>query len=314
MIILHAGFLEGHFLLWGETPPPVTSGKKRRPPGSTQGAASPPSPFDGGREGLRRSFDKVGLAIPIDKNRSGWVEIWLPTSHEKPLASSGMIAASPSDDAIVVLAPWTVTAFAMNPEETLQLLCRCMNKEMLAPGIVIGDDLMYWVTAFRLANSLVARERFLPGLVREGEESAARWLPCLTEIDAIRLRDLADAMPASARAFTFDSGHQPAVAPIHTLDGFVRWSVDHLLRIATLRESRGVRRKLPQHPTTHDRWLYALRTPNILLKAPKTDLENFAEQVRRWLLPVTITTNAPFRLCFRLDDMGLGKTIQALAL
>ncbi|MBF0152210.1 MAG: DEAD/DEAH box helicase [Magnetococcales bacterium] len=305
MIILHAGFLEGHFLLWGETPLATTApGKRQRQPKTGSGATTQPSPFDGGREGLRHSFDRVGLAIPIDKNRSGWVEIWLPTREGRPVPSSGMIAMSPASDAQVVLAPWTVTAFAMNPDETLHLLCKCMGKEMLAPGIVVGEDLMFWSAAFRLTSSLVARERFLPGLAREGDELSARWTPCLTEIDAIRMRDLAEAMPAAARAFTFDGGHQPAVAPIHVLDAFVRWSVDHLLRIATLRESRGVRHKQTQNPTIHDRWMHALRSVNTFLKGQKTDLETFTEQVRRWLLPVTITTNAPFRLCFRLDEPG----------
>ncbi|MBF0135833.1 MAG: DEAD/DEAH box helicase [Magnetococcales bacterium] len=304
MIILHAGFLEGHFLLWGETPLAVTSsGKKPRLPKPAKGATTHPSPFDGGREGLRRCFDRVNLPVPIDKNRSGWVEIWLPTHADAPLASSGLIADPPPADAEVTVAPWTVTAFAMHPEETLQLLCISMGKEMLAPGIVVGDDLIFWGAALRLASSLVARERFLPGINKEGDELAARWIPCLTEIDAIHLRDLAIAMPAAARAFTFDSGHQPAPAPIHILDGFVKWMVDHLLHIATGRAARGiVRRKLTPQATIHDRWLHALRTAHSFLKAGKPELDAFAEQVRHWLMPVTITSNSPFRLCFRLDE------------
>ncbi len=304
MIILHAGFLEGHFLLWGEVPFATTHPRRRQgPPKARAGAGPQPSPFDGGREGLRRGFDRVGLAIPIDKNRSGWVEIWLPTSDGVPIASSGLIAAPPADDAEPAsLLPWTVTAFAMNPEETAQLLCRCMGKEMLVPGVVVGEDLAFWSVAFRLTSALLARERFLPGLVKEGEELCGRWIPCLTGADAIRMRDLADAMPASARAFTFDGGHQPALSPAAILDAFVRWSIDHLLRIATLREARGVRHKQVQNPTVHDRWTHALRSPVATLKGQKTEQEAFAEQVRRWLLPVIITSNAPFRLCFRLDE------------
>ncbi|MBI3325378.1 MAG: hypothetical protein HYZ81_01560, partial [Nitrospinae bacterium] len=48
--------------------------------------------------------------------------------------------------------------------QTIKLFCASVGKQTLAPGVIIGKDLAFWVVAMRFAGALVARQRFLPGM------------------------------------------------------------------------------------------------------------------------------------------------------
>jgi hypothetical protein len=58
------------------------------------------------------------------------------------------------------LAPGTVTGGVLSPRDAIDLLCACVGRDLLAPGIVVGKDLAYAATALRLAGSLVARQQY----------------------------------------------------------------------------------------------------------------------------------------------------------
>ena len=73
------------------------------------------------------------------------------------------------------LRPWQVETLSLRAPAALELLCLVTGKEMLQPGVMAGVDLAYWAAAMRFAGALVARQHFLPDLVREDGRFCARW-------------------------------------------------------------------------------------------------------------------------------------------
>ena len=47
----------------------------------------------------------------------------------------------------------------------IEVLCASMGKQILTPGVVVGNDLAFWATVLRFAGTLTAQHQFLPGLV-----------------------------------------------------------------------------------------------------------------------------------------------------
>jgi hypothetical protein len=64
-----------------------------------------------------------------------------------------------------------VTALRLSTEQAIDLLCRCVDKQVLAPGVIVGNALAFWAKALHVAGALVARQQFLP------EMSEGGWLP-----------------------------------------------------------------------------------------------------------------------------------------
>ena len=128
-------------------------------------AAKPPLlPYDAGKEHLSKALQEAGLGQLLNGLASETAVAWLPTHKNRPLASSPLISESSASREPVAISPWQVTTLALSPPAEVELLCACVNQEVLAPGVIIGKDLRFWATALRFAGSLAARQRFLPGL------------------------------------------------------------------------------------------------------------------------------------------------------
>jgi hypothetical protein len=96
-------------------------------------------------------------------------------------------------------------------------------------------------------------------------------------------------MPPIARALT------PEI-PIETLSReFLDTVIDELVR-----SSSPERR--PFGDGVHDRWLTALHSPGGEVAGASDELQALARQIREWRRPLSITGNAPYRLCFRLEE------------
>src|SRR5262245_42586760 len=219
MIVLHGGVDDGQFLLWGESPgdaevyPPATAGRTRRRRATTVRKRVPPLVYDAGIELLAAALTEVGVDLSDDEGHAAVAIGWLPTLHDTPLASSPLIAELPVSRAEPILRPWSVSAFRLSPGQTIDLLCACVGKQTLAPGIVVGADLAYWATAMRFAGAMAARQQWLPDLddshlpgqsrrsVRAEEGLyRARWRAVFGGLDMSRLSRLANAMPHVCRA------------------------------------------------------------------------------------------------------------------
>ena len=209
MIILHAGVYEKELFLWGERPvaeplPHRQPGQKSKRPAQSSRVYPPFLPYDAGARDLAAALMEAGIDCTASKKSTGKMIAWLPTVKSKPIASSPLIAEPPvgSPPGASNIAPWTVTAINFTAEQAISVLCACVDKQTLAPGVIVGKDLFFWATAMRFAGALVAKQQFLPGIIETNGTYAAHWKPIFAGPDAERLTKLAQAMPHVCRALT----------------------------------------------------------------------------------------------------------------
>lgn len=309
MIILHAGVFKDRFLLWGETPDGVNARHTKRRGRKPRIPRPDPFPFDPGIEELSSAVQRAGTGINVTKAHAQPMTAWLPTVAEMPVPSSPLIAGPPGPCAKTRLAPWTVTTLPITPQETVDILRVCVGKRTLAPGVVVGHDVSFWVVAMRFAGSLVARQQFLPSLAKKGRKYWAFWSPVFAGHDAERLSSLAKRMPAVARALSDGEAVSPPELPsVSVLSSLIGELVDHLVRsaISGLRSSAGSRhgskRKALTFDSVHDYLLHALRAPDGAMEGDEGELAKLAAQVGEWSRPISLSTTSPFRLCFRLEE------------
>ncbi len=314
MIILHAGFIEEVVHLWGEQPLEADTPSRRPRTHSSKHVHPASFPYGTPGQELLTALHNNGISVPGESLRPQSMTVWLPTVNRKPVVSSPMIAEVPEVSCKSEIVPWMVTTCPLSPEATLDLLCGCVGKQTLAPGIIVGRDLAFWATALRFAGSLVARQQFLPGLLKHRGMFRASWEPVIAGADAERLAQLAKGMPAVARALSPEAVSAPDLPASTVLSRFVARAVDSLVRSTAassgltsrvptgLRTGRASKKDGSEFSSLHDQWLYALRRADGIMTGKESDLMQFVEQVREWQRPVALSTKAPFRLCFRLEE------------
>jgi SNF2 family DNA or RNA helicase len=294
--------LDDGLFFWGEkraeaSPPSKRPGRKPHRPRPER------LPYDAGEKGLAAALAAVESPA---RGRAYEARIaWLPTAGDVPVASSPIISGPPDPEASHGLAPWTVTGCVLSLPEAIDLLCACVGRDLLAPGFVVGKDLAYAATVLRLAGSLVARQQYLPDIAERGGAFRAVWTPVWGGSESGRLRNLAEAMPDSARALGGKADAPPDTAPLALVEGCVGALVDGLVRGAGepgagTRRGRG--KAAPAFDSPHDEWLHALRSANGTLRSPAPELARLAAQVREWRRPVSVHGAAPYRLTFRLEE------------
>ncbi len=170
MIILHAAFLEGEFLLWGETPEKPATTVVKKPKNKNHLRASPAHPkplrYDAGAEKLSSVLKEIGFDSKVIKKSIRLIVAWLPTVDNQPVPSSPLIGESPESVRTATLVPWKVTGLRLPLEKAVEFLCRSIGKQILGSGIIVGKDLTFWAIALRFAGGLVAKQQFLPAYDR----------------------------------------------------------------------------------------------------------------------------------------------------
>jgi superfamily II DNA or RNA helicase len=302
MLVLHAGADNGQLLLWGEVPAdaaPTRPGRKPKAP------VAQPYPYDAGAARLVWALAGALPGQSIPGNASEPARLWLPTVKGQPVPSSPLIADGPppGKGSAPELAPWTATALRLPVRSAVDLLCAIIGRETLGGGVLVGPTLAYWATALRFSAALVAREQLLPGIEQATGGWRASWRPVFAGAEGQRLARLARAMPPACRAVVANGAAEapPDRAASEVLAGFVSACADALVR-AAVAEPPSARRTTPTFPSLHDRWAYALRSPDGALAGADNELGQFAEQVRSWQRPVLVSSAAPFQLCFRLEE------------
>jgi SNF2 family DNA or RNA helicase len=316
MIILHGGFLDSRLFLWGEAPEDPDALGKIGARSRARSAPPPPYPFDAGFDVVARAVRTLPIEFKPTKRRASEAAVWLPTQGSHPHASSELISPAPTSRAKLKLAPWTVSGLSLDDRETFQVLTAWTQRGF--HGIAPGRDLNFWLHALRVAGSMVARQRYLPGIQPNGSVHA-RWEPVWLGEDASGREDLARRMPAAARALTSEPNGKPPDTPaVDVVEDFLGAQVDQIVRAhfeeanreleppetngAKARGTPAGDRNGAKPGTVYDRWLKALRTPDACIKGDKKELEARIKELERWRGPIDEAANAPFRLCFRLEE------------
>jgi SNF2 family DNA or RNA helicase len=317
MIILHATFIEGEFLVWGETPeePETSAVKKPRNKSNLRGGSVNPGPlcYDAGVEKLSSVLKEIGFDFKVIKKSTRLMVAWLPAVDSQPIPSSPLIGELPESVRKATLAPWKVTVLRLPLERAVEFLCRCISKQTLGLGIIVGKDLTFWAAALRFAGALVTKGQFLPDMSEIHEIYLAHWRPIFSGFDSERLSKLSKSMPAVARALSLKGASPPTNSPISLLSGFISTMVDHLIRSASredfhyapVTQRRYLERKKPFN-SIHDQWLKALYSPNGGMEGKAAELLQLTNQLKDWIRPVSVSAASPFRLCFRIEEPNDG--------
>jgi SNF2 family DNA or RNA helicase len=263
------------------------------------------------------------LALPGQETREATLTLPGQDAGAAILGINAQGTAGEPGGKAATLAPWTIDAIRLPTEAAVTLLCHCVERDTLAPGVIISNDLRFWATIMRFAGTLVTRQLFLPGLQMDADGYWAQWEPLIAGRDETLLKQLAQAMPPVCRALSWDATQAPALAARAVLTHFVSAVVDHLVRAPAI---NGREREIPaiygceREPTAasardskkgkpprafasvHDQWLSALRAPDGCMTGDLRELAAFAAQLRDWRRRLDLRQDTSFRLCFRLEE------------
>jgi SNF2 family DNA or RNA helicase len=286
-------------MLWGETAPEAA------PPTTKRKTKARPTDHWLYDAGATRLTQAIGEFLPVEAADLHPMTLWLPAHRGQPLASSVVIADAPLDAAAPQLSSSVVTALPLTTEEAVQLLAHCIGRATLATGVLVGNDLAYWAHVLRWTGALAVRQQFMPGIHVEEGNYYARWQPLLTGNEAQRFTQLAQAMPHVCRAASSNDAAPDIAAPTILrealgvfLDYLVRENAEPPTRQPAGKKAKG------SFDSLHDQWLHALRAAAAALTGTPAELQQLATQIRDWQRPLTATTAAAFRLCFRLEEPG----------
>jgi len=297
MIVLHASALDGNLYLWGESPPEECPPEPKRRGRKPAKAPPPRSPFD---PSLDRVIDALDPDFGLASQR---FTAWLPAVGGMPVASSALVAPHPDGGATPQLSPFSVTAVRLSAPIASVLLGKCIETDVIAPGVLVGRSLAYWAAALRFAGALVVRQQYLPGIAVVDGVHLSRWQPAATGADATRLAALAARMPGACRALSTSAELAPGQPPTTVLAAILESFVDHIVRLsAAPAPPRPAGLRPRDYASVHHAWLHSLRSADSRIHASPADLAGLVTQVRDWKRPIAATSAAPFRMCFRLEE------------
>lgn len=291
MIILHTGRVGKQFFLWGESSaenevPRVQRGRQPKD------QVAKPYPYDSGFESLSSALEM----LPVG---TGWKEIenvnvWMQTIGGLPFPSSSLIAEITTSKAKITLAPWNVNAYLLETREAMDLLCACMEKRVLEPGIMAGNDLIWWVETLKFAGSMAAGQKYLPGIRVDEGVYRAFWEPLFTGEDAEELAKLAKQMPPVARALTLQvSEGAPEISALFVVRQFIADSLDQIVRSGAGKKQLSEKTHRTSFDSVHDAWVSALQSPEGLIHGDEKELLQLAARTHEWQRPLTILATSP---------------------
>lgn len=305
MIILHSGFYANNLFLWGEKPPEIDFRlrKRKKEPKTVR---AKPYPFSADLEEIKTALKESGIDIKLERRFETALNIYLPTMEGIPIASSPIIYESDETDGAVVLKPWIVNGFRIEKEHLPEILPFWGENADPGRGVIIGKDLSFVARLYRFASSLVAVQKYLPGIIKKESGRSvhfyARWEPIISREDTGLMQEMAQSMPDSCRALSEKSMELPEVSPYDIAYRFVSDMLDLLIRRSSPRRSG---RK--HFDSLHDQWMYALTDSSGYMDGKTEELEDLAGQIKKWRDSVFLSKEAPFNLCFRIEEPELAE-------
>jgi len=298
MLVLHGGWLpatspgaSGQFVVWAET----SQARLPRVKGKRSKRAHP---FATGPRALQEFL--AGFLSLHEPVRTVTFHMVLPAAEGLPVPSPQLVhdwdlsaGRKPSG-----LQRFAITGLALSPPEALSVLTSLPAPYTLPPSVALGDDLVYWSVAARLALERLIQQQYLPAIeVVDSQGFRARWRPVFDRPeDAARLARLRRAMPPAARAYLPDRWQGEPPDHPWILEDFLTSTVD-----GAIREWLGKRWRRIQGDEAAVTWLNALFSPDPTVKGPSFALQGLVQAYQAWVRQLSIAGDATFRVCFRLQ-------------
>jgi len=304
MIILHIGRLADAFFLWGESTKKNTVDEKEGDISFLPYHASIKDLEDALRIAKINDFE-------LFKLRGGHcrVVIWLPVAEDGLLYSNPTVSALPRSSGKFELQPWCVNATKLNCAQLIKFLNRCEDKDILAPGVLLGKDISYFSEVFLLAFNLVVSQQFLPKILKNKTGGIAKWQPFLNRENCAIFHKLAQCMPQILRISCLSVNCNESCPHIESsetvLFEIMSSIIDSSVREANKRRFNG---NVYYESTPHDDFINALLmsnddgTPFNVIEGNKRQLAGLVDQLQSWSKPITVTNNASYNLCFYINE------------
>ena len=262
------------FFLWGEG---AFVGARQRPehPRQLDPAA------------LEAVLRAAGLAVATTGHvRPGRLVLTLPTLRSRPVPSHPALREDEDyAGGEVVLKPLEVEGLVLPPGRAFEAFL-AMGEAPDRPGLLLGDDVDYWVAVASWVLDLLHRRRVVPAV----EEGRARWRPVLTDPHEKDRADLfAQSMPPSSRAIGWPGAAAEGLYPASSflLRGVVDEMTDAASRDLLLEGLPDVRRRAGPGPVGRALSpLAARRAGRDDGAAPAARPAEVAERFAAWSVPL----------------------------
>ncbi len=193
---------KGYFFLWGET---------WRASADLQSTSVSCHPYNSTQQELTLALKESNISLEkiadLTNLEARWIEqvIFLPSEAEKtgqfvPILSGTIDRETPEAESHR-LHSWQVKGLRLNPLETVKLL-QILPLGWQITGEYLAEDLRFWTHIYRWSLDLLARGKFLPGIVTKNGTANSCWQPLLdSNIDRDRLAKFVQLMPPVCRSY-----------------------------------------------------------------------------------------------------------------
>ena len=297
MAILHGSWCmtsKGCFFLWGET-------WRRVPSESFSSEQIFPYPFALNdtelltqpllkNMGLSNILSQQIIALPTDISESGELTPIYSTTNNIPKS---------------YLYPWQITGISLNPKQAFQFLQSLPLNTVITSDSDLGEDLRFWSHIARWSLDLLARSKFLPGLIKQSDQTIiSQWQPLLdSAIDQTRLLRFAQQMPRVCRVYQeLIVGDSLAInLPLSAQDiiiNFLSVMIDQQVRNVAKEVNKKAILSLP----IWQKWLQSLGEQENTINAELTEIESLETALKNWTAPLQYSLSEPnlFATAFHL--------------
>ena len=160
---------------------------------------------------LESTLKTAGLAVAAGGHvRPGRLVLTLPTLRSRPVPSHPALREDEDyAGGETVLKAFEVEGLFLPPGRAFDALT-VMGESPERPGLLLGDDIDYWVAVAAWVLDLLQRRRIVPAI----EDGRARWRPVFNDPHEKDRADLfAQAMPPSSRAIGWPGGSAEGLYP-----------------------------------------------------------------------------------------------------
>jgi len=250
-------------------------------------------PFACSATGLEAALTRLGVPAPSDvvPEPSRGLTLTLPSRTNGPQPSPQLLRSVEDDYPAAPfdrLDVWEVPVLGVPAAAALDLALALPASPVAS--VVVGDSLRFGTEAAKLALELVAHGRLRPGLVRQGDQWAARWMAVTDDPhDAERVEMLHRSMPPAVRA----------QHPDDTPEAVTRAMVDALVDACARELLDGAIDA--RQDSAIDAGLEALTAEDPVVGGDRWQLAALAEQLDDWWRAGRrYAAQRMFRTCFRL--------------
>ncbi|MFM6356253.1 MAG: DEAD/DEAH box helicase [Planktothrix sp.] len=306
MAILHGSWCitpSRSFFLWGETWRRVTSESLTDEP-------ILPYPFALTETELSTQpiLQNLGLSKVLPNLLSEKI-IALPTDISEDFGELKPIYFTATDISKSYLYPWEITGISLNPKQAFQFLQSLPLGTVINSESNLGEDLRFWSHLTRWSLDLLARCKFLPGLIQQSDQTIiAQWQPLLdSAIDQARLLRFSKQMPTACRMIQELKTREvldiniPS-SPQEIIIDFLGTIIDAQVRMIAEEVERKASGNLTLLPPTLQAWLQGLGKEENKIQAELTEIESLETVLKNWTSPLQYSLSEPnlFTTAFQL--------------